>query len=164
MAQRSARVHRFAALALSAGLITGLGACSPVHTLDIFDPSDGVRAVLDGEVNATNLLVLTTEEGAPGTLVGSLSSVAESGVEVSVTVGQAPAFTVDLEPGQTAYLTPRDPSFDGGSFAVDAEVPAVSAAPGGAIEVSLTTASGGATDVQVPVLDGTIEPYAEFLP
>ena len=88
VAKRSARANRLGALVLSIGLITGLGACSPVHTLDIFDPSDGVRAVLDGEVKATNLLILTEAQGEPGTLVGSLTNTAGTDLEVAVTVGE----------------------------------------------------------------------------
>ncbi len=65
VAKRPAHAKRMGTLVLSLGLMIGVGACAPVHTLDIFDPSDGVRATLDGEVNATNLLILAEEAGGP---------------------------------------------------------------------------------------------------
>lgn len=164
MAKRSVRANRLGALILSLGLAAGLSACSPVHTLDIFDPSDGVRAVLGDDVKATNLLVLTEAEGAPGTLVGSLTNTTLGELEVTVTVGDADPIVVDLDAGHTAYLTPRNPEFDGTSFAFDAQVSAVAAAPGATVLVSVATPSGGSVDVQVPVLDGTLEPYDEYLP
>ncbi len=164
VAKRSARANRLGALVLSIGLITGLGACSPVHTLDIFDPSDGVRAVLDGEVKATNHLILAEAQDGPGTLVGSLTNTAGTDLEVAVTVGEEEPILVDLDAGHTAYLTPDVLNFDGNSLSVDAQISSVGAAPGGSINVSVATASGGSTNVEVPVLDGTLEPYDQYLP
>src|SRR5690625_3452368 len=164
VAKRSARAHRLGALVLSIALITGLGACSPVHTLDIFDPSDGVRATLDSEINATNLLLLAEAEGGPGTLVGSLTNITGDDLQVQVSVGDAEPIAVDIEARHTAYLTPSSPDFDGPSFAFDAQVSSVSTPPGGTVEVTVATPSGGSTSVLVPVLDGTLEPYDEFLP
>ena len=164
MAKRPAHAKRMGTLVLSLGLMIGVGACSPVHTLDIFDPSDGVRATLDGEVNATNLLILAEEAGGPGTLVGSLSNITDEDLEVEVIVDDAAAILVGLDAGHTAYLTPKAPAFDGPSFAFDAQVDAVSTAPGGTAAVVISTPSGGSANVQVPVLDGTLEPYDQYLP
>lgn len=164
VAKRSARVRRLGALVLTAGLAAGLSACSPVHTLDIFDPSDGVAVELDGEVKATNLLLLSSGQDEPGTLVGSLTNLTPADLQVSVTVGQAEPIEVDLDAGYTAYLTPRDVDFDGRSFAVEAQVDSVPTAPGGHVDVVVATAGGGGTSVMVPVLDGTLEPYDEYLP
>lgn len=164
VAKRPARANRLGALVLSVGLITGLGACSPVHTLDLFDPSDGVRATLDGEVKATNLLLLTEAEGGPATLVGSLTNLTRDDLQVQVNVEDAEPIAVDIEAGHTAYLTPKTPDFDGPSFSFDAQVSSVSTPPGGTAEVTVATPSGGSTNVLVPVLDGTLEPYDEFLP
>lgn len=164
MAKRPARANRMGAIALSLGLIIGVGACSPAHTLDIFDPSDGVGAVLDGEVKATNLLILTTAAGEPGTLVGSLSNVTGNEISVNIAVENANPITVDLEAFNTAYLTPKGPEDKGRTVVVDAQLNSVSAEPGATIPVTITTAAGGSTEIQVPVLNGEIEPYSEYLP
>lgn len=164
MAKRPARANRMGAIALSLGIMVGIGACSPVHTLDIFDPSDGVRAVLDGEIRATNLLILTGGAGNPGTLVGSLTNTTGETLEVEVLVDENEPILVEIDAHHTAYLTPKNPDFDGASFAFDAQIPSVATPPGGTADVTLATASGGATSVQVPVLDGTLEPYDEYLP
>lgn len=164
MAKRPGRANRMGALVVSLGVMIGASACAPIHTLDIFDPSDGVRATLGDEVKATNLLILTEEEGAPGTLVGSLSNLTDGDLAVDVTVNGAAGVNVELPAGHTAYLTPRTPSFDGPSFAFDAQIDAVGTPPGGTADVVIATTSGGEATVQVPVLDGTLEPYDEYLP
>lgn len=164
MAKRSFRSSRMGALVLSLGLVIGVGACSPAHTLDIFDPSDGVSAVLEGEVKATNLLILTEAEGSPGTLVGSLTNTTSETLAVEVTIEDATPIVVEIDAGHTAYLTPKSPDFQGSSFAFDAQVSTVSTPPGGTAGVTVSTESGGSTLVQVPVLDGTLEPYDEYLP
>ncbi len=164
MAKRPARANRMGALVLSLGLVVGLGACSPAHTLDIFDPSDGVRVMLDEDVRATNLLVLTEGEGQPGTLIGSLTNNTAETLTVEVNVDGAAPITVELPAFNTAYLTPKGPEDKGRAFTVDAQVSTVSVAPGGHVNVTLATPSTGSTQILVPVLDGTIEPYSEYLP
>lgn len=164
MAKRPARMSRIGALVFAVGVLTGVGACAPVHTLDLLDPSDGVGASLESEFHATNLLILTESEGEPGTLVGSLSNLTPESLTVEITVDQAEPIVVDLLARQTAYLTPKEPKFDNRSIAVDSVVDTVGTPPGGTAEVTLSTPSGGETTVAVPVLDGTIEPYDQFLP
>jgi len=164
VAKRPGFKRRISALVLAFGVAGGLGACAPVHTLDLFDPSDGVGADLEGEVKATNLLILTEGQGEQGTLVGSLTNLTYDPLTVEVEVEDAEVITVDLSPQQTAYLTPGEPKFDNRTIAVDALVNSVAAPPGSTADVTLTTPSGGAINVDVPVLDGSIEPYDQFLP
>lgn len=164
MALRSLHARRFGAIVLSAGLITGLGACSPIQTHIPYDPSDGVQVELSNSVKATNLLVLTRAEGEAGTLVGSLTNLTESAAEVTVQVGAADPIEVSLEAGVTAYLTPKLTEYEAGMIFVEARVSAVDSAPGSTIPVTITTPADGTTNIQVPVLDGTLEPYADYLP
>lgn len=164
MAKRPVRANRMGALVLSLGLMIGAGACSPVHTLDLFDPSDGVAITVEGEVKATNLLVLTEAQGSPGTLVGSLSNLTDREVEVELQAEGADPIQVPLAPHHTVYLTPKNPDFDGPTSAFDAQFSSVATMPGGTLEVIIGTASAGAATIEVPVLDGTLEPYDEYLP
>lgn len=137
---------------LAAGLLTGCQSSNPI-TAEPYAASDGVDVDL-GSVRAANLLVLAAEQGAPGTVIGSVTN--EGTEPVTVEIGVADALTsIDVEPGGTALLGPDH-----------AEVPveAVDAPPGALLQLRLTTTSEGSTTVTVPVLDGALPYYATLVP
>src|SRR5699024_5546122 len=71
-----------AALLLSGATALGVGACSPITTLQPYNPSDGVRGVLGTQISTDNLMILTDAEGSPGLLLGGVTN--KSGDEAQV--------------------------------------------------------------------------------
>ncbi|MPV48443.1 MULTISPECIES: hypothetical protein [unclassified Pseudactinotalea] len=157
------RLRRLATAGAVLAVAAGLSACSPYETLLPVDPSDGVTELLDNQIRATNMLVLTTAEGSPGTLIGSLTNLTEEATQVQVQVGAAAPVLVDVDASQTIYLTPKSVGY-GTSTSFDFKVGAVDAPPGSTIGISIATPQRGSILVTAPVLDGTLEPYDQFLP
>lgn len=147
--------RRLAVAALAVLAVAPLAACqssTPITTKD-YAASDGVAATL-GTVRAGNLLVLAAKDGAPGTVLGSLTNDGTASVTVQVGPADDPT-SIDVAPGATALLGP-----DG----TEVPVAAVPVAPGALMELRLAATTEGTTTVQVPVLDGTLPYYATLVP
>lgn len=141
-----------------------IAACSPITTLDPYSASDGVRAVLGEQVRATNLLILTNGEGEEGVLVGGLVNETDEPTEVTVTVGSE-TNGLRLGPRETLLFSSRESVLGLNARAVEPlTISSVSVPPGAVTDVELSTPSAGSVTVQVPVLDGTLEPYDTLVP
>lgn len=159
MAKRSTpSPRRRAALAVALALPAVLAGCSatnPITTDLDYDPSDGVSQRL-GDVQVGNLIVLTAEEGAPGTVVGFVANRGTQDASVVLTVGGEQSGSIDVPAGSTVNLGPdADESVD---------LAAVPGIPGSKLEVTITSDVSGAATVQVPVLDDTLPEYADLVP
>lgn len=143
-----------AALAASA-LLAGCSATNPITTDFDYDPSDGVSQQL-GDMQVGNLIVLTSQEGAPGTVVGFVANRGAQDASVVVAVGGQESDAIDVPAGQTVLLGPE------GDQAIDLET--VPAMPGSKVELVLTSDVAGGATVEVPVLDGTLPEYADLIP
>ena len=146
-------------LAATAGLAVALSGCSATNqitTRNDYAASDGVRSQL-GDVALGNLIVLTSAEGAPGTLIGSVTNGGQGDVEVTLGVGDgAGQGSIELAPGETVLLGPDQD--------VELEIDAVPAPPGAFVDVNVSSDQGGSSTVGVPVLDGTLPEYADLVP
>ncbi|WP_090031286.1 hypothetical protein [Cellulomonas marina] len=140
----------FAVLALA-----GCTATNPVTTNVSYDPSDGIGVTV-GTVYAQNLLVLTTAEGEPGVLVGAFTNESSDAVDVSLELPGGESDSLDLAAAEAVYLGTEDDE----GIAIDT----VPAAPGGLVDVTMSTPEGGSQTVRVPVLDGTLPEYATLVP
>ncbi|MBC7291329.1 MAG: hypothetical protein H5T83_08350 [Actinotalea sp.] len=143
-----------AALAASA-LLAGCSATNPITTLLDYDPSDGVSQVV-GDLRAGNLIVLTAEEGGPGTIVGFVTNRGSQDASVVLEVAGEQGDAIEVPAGGTVLLGPQgDETLDVG---------AVPAPPGSKIEVTLRSDVAGSATVEIPVMDGTLEEYADLVP
>ena len=152
---RTSAARRSAALLLAASALTltGCSATNPVATNQEYAASDGVDARL-GELEFGNLLVLTAEQDAPGTVLGSVTN--RSDRSMTVQIGLAGDETsMRLSAGETLLLSPEDAAVD---------LAAVPAAPGALVELVLGSDTEGTTSLQAPVLDGTLTQYAPLVP
>ncbi|WP_402468214.1 hypothetical protein [Isoptericola aurantiacus] len=141
-----------AGLAVSALL---LGACAPVTTQGAYAPSDGTLVEFDDvAVRGLNLMVVAAEEGAEGNLLGALANETDEEVEFVLTASGAAPVAVTVPAQGTVYL-----GTDGEETLLDP----VTTAPGGNIEATLE-ASGAAENFYLPVFDGTLPEYADYLP
>lgn len=151
---RTARSRLTAAVALGAGAaaLSGCSFVNPIQTLEPYAPGDGVRVQVADGVSVENLLVVAEDEGEPGRVLGAVSN--DTGEQIHVTMtfadaGEAVSLSVDnfVNFTDSELVLQRTP-----------------APPGGTATAEVSVATTGAVTVEVPVLDGTLEHYAEYIP
>lgn len=165
---------RPAALALAApvlvtglaGLLTGCG-LSPAQTTIAYDPADGVSARV-GDVQVRNLLVVGTTAEAPGVVSGVLLNGGADAVTVTVASGASAPVPVDIPGSSSVQLgvagtDPTSTPVPGTQGSAFVQLSAVGEPAGAVVAVTLTSAGGGTTTVQVPVVLATNE-YATITP
>ena len=153
----------------TAGFLPVLASCSgaPVGTMTPYNPSDGVSASV-GAISARNLLVVGSAVGQPGLVSGVLLNDSAAAITVSLASGQSPAVSVDVPAGGSVLLgaAPSEPVSTpvlGVATATVVQFDALTRPAGAVLPLSLSTAGGGTTTVQVPVLPATLE-YASITP
>lgn len=145
-----------AALSLAAAASTA-AACAPVTTLIEYAPSDGVRAEVGEAVTVNNLLILTEAANSPALVVGAVTNHTDGPVQVTLTFADGVSTAIAAPAAGTVLLNPANEA--GETVIIDDGV----AAPGATAPVTITTADSGSVTVEVPVLDGDIAPYGEYL-
>ena len=150
---RSARTGVIAASAAAGALL--LAACSPTTTTLEYAPSDGARVEVTDQMMGHNLLVVSEGDGAPGTLLGALSNDSAEDVVFALEAEGAAAVNVPVAAGETVYLSTED--------GLEALLDSVVSEAGSDLEASLT-AGDTTAEFFLPVLDGTLPEYAEYLP
>ncbi|WP_336704658.1 hypothetical protein [Micrococcus terreus] len=147
--------RRLAAVGLATAALLGATGCSAINpqatTID-YAPSDGIVETV-GDAEVLNLLLVSGERDAEGRYIGSVANSSEEPIEVSLTVNgtttrvSVPGGEVlSLETSENEHVIPSTGTFPGGMAQ-------------GTIEVD-----GQSQDVQIPVLDGTLPEYREFVP
>ncbi|MCK0116346.1 hypothetical protein BCE75_10392 [Isoptericola sp. CG 20/1183] len=153
---RSARPAR-TTLAVAGAAVGALllGACAPVTTQLPYAPSDGTRVdFADAQVRGLNLVVIAAEENAPGNLLGALANNSDEDVVFELETPGAAPVSVPVAAGETAYL---------GADGTETLIDNVAAIPGANLEATLS-AAGETEEFFLPVLDGTLPEYADYLP
>ena len=140
----------FVALTATVALLTGCGASNPITTAEPYSPSDGVRIELSDGVRFENLFFLTAETGSTVRPMGSIVNGSANPAQVTITVADVSA-TYDVPANEVFSLQDEGGVLDGASLT-----------PGTNTPTTVTTA--GSVTKDVPVLDGTIPPYDQFLP
>lgn len=150
---RTTRLMRVALGAAAAALLAGCAMMTPIQTAQPYAASDGFRVELATGVRAENLMVLTADEGAEGEVHGSLVNDTFEDLTMTLAIGEG---GISLEvPARSQVLLGVE------ELVV---VPAVPAAPGGTVEARLEASGHGSITRQVPVLDGTLPQYADYIP
>ncbi|WP_175477203.1 hypothetical protein [Ruania alba] len=145
-----------AVLAVAATTALGLGACSPITTMQTYAASDGVRGDLGESIRVENIMVLSSSEGAAGTLLGAVVNRGSEDTEVTLTVdGVSGGVPLSVEAGTTLLLSPEHE---------DVTLPTVPVPPGAVLAVQVSAPEAGSLTLDVPVLNGDIPPYDEYLP
>lgn len=140
----------FVALIAAMALLSGCGAASPIQTAEIYSPSDGVRVEFSNGVRLENFFLLTAESGAAVRPMGAIVNTSQNDAEV----------TIDIEGVVTIYSAEADSVLNLETDGVVLD--GLSLTPGTNTPVTIT--SGGLITYDIPVLDGTIPPYDEYLP
>lgn len=151
-----------AVLAAAAFGATGCGAINQQATTLHYDASDGVSAGDRANLIVNNLLLVTNGDSEPARFIGHLSNDSAKKQKFSIAFdGQTVSTTVDAK---------SDVSLQDDSYAEDFTVDGTSDGefkttdPGLNVEVTVTTGESGKTEVKVPVVDGTLPEYAEYVP
>lgn len=154
---RSARPAR-TTLAV-AGAVAGallLGACAPITTQMAYAPSDGVRVDFeDADVRGLNLLVVSAAEGEQGAVLGALANKTAEDVEFILTTPGAGPVNIAVPANDTVYLGTED--------GVDVMLGTIATIPGGYLDATLS-AAGATEEFALPVFDGTLPEYADYVP
>ena len=154
------------ALGLLVGALAGCG-LSPAQTTIAYDPSDGVSASV-GDVQVRNLLVVGSTAEAPGIVSGVLLNSGTDAVTVTVASGTSAPVPVDIPASSSVRLgvagtDPAATPAPGTPGRAVVQLSSVGEPAGAVIPVTLTSAGGGTTTVQVPVVPPTNE-YASITP
>ena len=153
---------RAAASALLAGavltILAGCGLITPVATQFSYAPSDGVQGTV-GRVDILNALAITGAESSDANLLFAAYNGAEEAVTLSVQYEAAGARTTlefELAPGSVTNI--------GYSETGLLTLPGVDAIAGGLLPVYFQYGAEQGVQLDVPVLDGTLEQYADYVP
>ena len=149
------RALAVSAMALAAlATASGCTATNAQQTAEPYSPG-AAAATTVGAVHVAGLFVATDGEG-PAALVARIVNSGDDAASVEISdegdSGLRGSFTV--EPSATLEVGP------GGE---QVRVPDLAAAPGQVLQMSIST-GGSSTTLAVPVLDGTLEPYAAYVP
>ena len=143
-------------LAISAVLLASvsLSACAQITTNLEYGPSDGVQ-ITSGDIQGLNLMVLTSSEGEPGVLLGAIRNKSTSAVEATIVTADGTVLVLEEIAGNdTLNFHTNDKDFN---------LAATPAAPGSNIQATISDGNISET-LHIPVLDGTLSEYKEFVP
>ena len=147
-----------AAVALSAAVALGTTGCTFItnqSTTIPYSPSDGVNVnETGGDIIVRNAMVIATEDGSIGNLVGVFIYEGDKSGRINVDIA-----------GTT--LTVRVPADDRVSLGADTDplpIENLGVKPGANVEALFVSGDGEAVPTAVPVLDGTLPEYADLAP
>lgn len=146
--------RRTAAAALAAAALLGATGCSAINyqaTTHQYSASNGIVADV-GAADFRHIMLITSGEGEPARLIGSVSSDAEQPLEASVEVAGT-TFEVTVPAGGMVSLQQDE------EFIVDSSP----VRPGGVTPMTLT-ADGTAETAEATVLDGIYSQYRHLVP
>jgi len=149
------RALAVSAMALSAlATASGCTATNAQQTAEPYSPG-AAAATTVGAVHVAGLFVATDGEG-PAALVARIvnSGDGAASVEIADEGGSGLRGSFTVEPATTLEVGP------GGE---QVRVPDLEATPGQVLQMSVSTGDSSTT-LAVPVLDGTLEPYAAYVP
>ena len=130
---------------LAAMTLSGCQVMSPLQTNIRYEPADGVAVDL-GDVLIRDLLVISNAKGGAGTLSGMVVNRGAKPVTITFAAGETGGSTrAQVLAGAQSRLS--------GTAGVDpVTLPAIDAAAGDVVTITVSTPAGGASEVSVPVL------------
>ncbi|WP_201849983.1 hypothetical protein [Myceligenerans indicum] len=165
MSRRTTALRRARTVAVAAVTAAGaalLSACAPTTTAINYSPSDGVTVSVGAEndkeftdLRGINLMVVSQEEGAAGSLLGALANDTQADATFTLAPEGVTPVTFEVAAGETLYL--------GGESGEPVLFDVVPAAPGASLPATLE-AGGMVQDFDLPVLSGELSEYAPYVP
>lgn len=144
-----------AAAAIGVGLlsVTGCGFVNAQQTTHQYAASDGIKADL-GALQLRNILIVASGENEPGRVIGAVFNTSSSDATLTMSGANGAQTEIPVRANSEVFLN------DSADAAILSTAGAI---PGGLTPVTIRTGSDSAT-VNVPVLDGTLPEYAQYLP
>ncbi len=145
-----------ASLALGTAVILGATGCNmlaPQATTIDYSASDGVNIPDSGPLKVRNAMFIANEDGSLGNLLGAVVNDTDEDITLNVSVD-----------GESQVL--RVLANDVVSLGIDSAPMLFEQVgiPGSDVEVAFQSGEGTGVEVNVPILDGTLPHYAEFVP
>jgi hypothetical protein len=134
----------------------GISGCSVINeqsTTRQYAASDGIVEDL-GPVELRNILIVSAEEGTPGAILGTIFNTSDEPVQVTIE-GENETAEITIE-GEDKYVFEEEVDDDG-------TLSGISEIPGSLVDLDFSVGADTAT-YGVPVVDGTLEEYREFVP
>jgi hypothetical protein len=157
VSNRAQRISLIAALGLGVLSVTGCSYVNPQTTKVPYSASDGVRTDLGG-LELRNLIIVSSGVDKPGRVLGAVFNTSNQDATLRITGSGGSQTEVMVKANERYYLT-KD--------ANASILSSVNAIPG-ALETVKLSESGGAGsktgEVKVPVLDGTLQEYRQYVP
>lgn len=143
-----------AAAVLSLAGLTGCMELSEQTTTLQYTPTDGTQADLDGGVKVRNVLLVSEGSGEPATLIASVVNTGTEQATVNFG-GDVVNTVVRVDAGETVHVGPEGDE--------QVEVDSLDAHPGELVDVTVD-AGGEPQQMDVPVMDGTLQELATLVP
>jgi hypothetical protein len=154
------RVQRAVAAGAAALALLGATGCGTINeqaTTKQYAASDGiVRNV--GDVKLRNILIVADNEASPGRIIGTAVNTSASPVQLS--------FEADGGTAQVTVPANGEYRFDDaaeGETEGEAVLAQAGGIPGSLVPVTVS-AESESEEIQVPVVDGTLPEYAQYVP
>ena len=155
------RARLAASVVLASLVIVVTSACTyltPQATTAPYDPSDGVGASI-GAVEVLNAIVLT-DDGETGSLLINFANRGSTSTTVNVQYEDASGDKVD----HSVHVNGNGVKSIGGEGNATIVMTGVDAPPGSLFPIFVQAGDQTGTQLQVPVLDGSMPQYAGLLP
>ena len=147
-----------ASIALGAALTLGAAGCSmiaPQATTIDYSASDGVNIEKSGPLDVRNAMVIADESGSTGNFLAAVVNTTDEAQTLVFGFG-----------GETTTL--RVPARERISLGVDGAKPVrlenLDTLPGATLPMSFQSGDGAGVVTEVPVLDGKLPQYTEYVP
>jgi hypothetical protein len=153
------KARLIASVVLAASVVLGTSACNliaPQATTKNYDPSDGVSGRV-GDMKIRNAVIIVGEDGEDGNLLASVTN-----------GGESESLSIQFGEGADGTATTSIPAESTVSFGSDDEDPilleGIDVQPGSLVEVFFQYGNETGVEILVPVLDGALEEYSDFVP
>jgi len=145
-----------ASLALGAAVVLGTTGCNrltPQATTIQYSASDGVNVPDSGPLTVRNALIIANEDGTLGNLVAAVVNSTDDDLTLNVSIdGQAQKLEVGANSSVSLGVDSAAMLFDDVGK------------PGADVDVSFQSGEGEGVRISVPILDGTLPYYTQFVP
>lgn len=142
---------------LAGGLALGTAACAPSQTDIHYAPSDGIRIALDSGIETQNFMLISNGNGAPAVVGGALKNYSneDSAVRIAATDGSF-EMIFEIAAGELINFTENNEPTQ--------IIESLNAMPGSNVVATFEDMAGNIAELNIPVLDGTLEEYAPLVP
>ncbi|HWI30795.1 MAG TPA: DNA modification methylase [Microbacterium sp.] len=148
-----------AAAAVGAAVILGTSGCAMMSmqaTTIPYSPADGVNVPDSGPINVRNALVVADEKGTDGNLIAALINTTDESQTLRIEYGDGETATIRVGAGETLTL------------GAEGEDPVlledIDSLPGTTTPMYFQSGDEEGVLQQVPVLDGSLDYLAPFVP